>query len=76
MPTLAAPCARELTADERASLAKLCAGARERDIPAAHAETFLDLGLAEVCCGGLIPTGAGRATVRRTTTAAESLKAA
>jgi len=76
MPTLAAPRSRELTADERTSLTRLCAGAREQKIPAAHAEAFLDLGLAEVCCGGLALTSAGRAALRRAAIESESLKAA
>ena len=64
MASKASMCAQRLSEGEQASLRKLCSGARSRDIPNEHAEKLLDLGLAEVHCGDLGPTGAGRVALR------------
>lgn len=57
-------CAREiaeqLSQDEKRCLAALCSGSDGRDIPFSQAEKLLSLGLAELCQGGLDPTGTGR----------------
>ena len=50
----------QLTDDERASLGKLCRCGCDQRIPGEHAEHLLSLGLAELTCGGLGPTSAGR----------------
>lgn len=59
--------ARELLAklsdDERKSLTKLCSCSCNRGIPGEHAEKLLDLGLAELTCGGLGPSSAGKHAV-------------
>ena len=60
MPGRAQACVKRLTEDERASLKKLCKRAGDREIPGAHAMKLLDLGLAELNCGELGATGAGR----------------
>ena len=53
----------KLSEDEQTSLKELCkCGCR--DIPGDHAEKLLGLGLAELTCGGLGPTSAGRHAVR------------
>ena len=58
-------CAQRLSEGEQASLKQLCVNANGRDIPNDHAEKLLDLGFAEVCCGDLGPTGAGRVAMRQ-----------
>lgn len=52
-----------LSDDEQASLKKLCSCGVDRDIPGAHADKLLNLGFAELTCGGLGPTGAGKHAV-------------
>lgn len=68
MAEKASPCARRLSEGEQASLKQLCANANGRDIPNDHADKLLDLGFAEVCCGDLGPTGAGRVAMRQLNT--------
>lgn len=53
----------KLTDEERSSLCDLCRCGCDRTIPGEHAERLLDLGLAELTCGGLGPTSAGRHAV-------------
>lgn len=64
MAQKATACVNSLSESERASLKKLCNSMSSRDIPDDHANRLLDLGLAEVNCGDLGPTGAGRAALR------------
>ena len=63
MPGRAQACVKSLTPDEQASLRKLCGCERNREIPGDHALKLLDLGLAELNCGDLGPTGAGRLAI-------------
>lgn len=50
-----------LSEDEQQSLAKLCrCSCHNQSIPGEHAEKLLRLNLAEMTCGGLGPTSAGR----------------
>ncbi|MEM9423009.1 MAG: hypothetical protein AAF986_11030 [Pseudomonadota bacterium] len=60
MAAKAMACFAKLTEDEQASLKKICCGAIDRSIPDDHAQTLLELGLAEVNCGDIGPTSAGR----------------
>ena len=64
MAQKAKACIARLSESEQASLKKLCSTACGRDIPTDHAEKLLDLGLAEVNCGDLGPTSAGRIALR------------
>ena len=64
MTSKSTSCAKDLSESEQASLKKLCATACGRDIPDEHVHKLLDMGLAEVNCGDLGPTGAGRVAVR------------
>ena len=57
-------CAQRLSASERASLKKLCTDASSREIPNEHVSKLVHLGLAEVHCGDLGPTGSGRVVAR------------
>ncbi len=57
-----------LTTGEQASLAKLCV-ASDCEIPGAHALRFLELGLAELACGALDPTGTTRIAMSHATAA-------
>ena len=54
----------KLSDAERASLSKLCRSGSSHGIPLEHAEKLHELGLAELTCGGLGPTSAGRHAVR------------
>ena len=65
MANKAQSCIHRLSDGEQASLKKLCGNPCARDIPDAHIDKLLDLGLAEVNCGDLGPTGAGRVAIRR-----------
>lgn len=50
-----------LSQDERESLLRLCrCSCSNQNIPGDHAEKLLRLNLAEMTCGGLGPTAAGR----------------
>ena len=64
MAAKANSCAQRLSESEQASLQKLCSGGCSREIPDDHARKLLDLGLAEVNCGDLGPTGAGKVAMR------------
>ena len=64
MATKAKSCVQRLSESEQASLKKLCSTACSRGIPDDHAEKLINLGLAEVNCGDLGPTGAGRMAMR------------
>jgi len=52
--------AGRLTPDERNSLEELDHGPMRPSIPFDHAERLMGLGLAELCCGRLDLTAAGR----------------
>lgn len=53
-----------LSESEQSSLRKLCrCSCYNQKIPVEHAEKLLSLGLAELTCGGLGPTCAGRHAV-------------
>ncbi len=58
-------CIHRLSDGEQASLKILCANPCVREIPANHVDRLLELGFAEVNCGDLGPTGAGRVAMRR-----------
>lgn len=64
MAIVAKSCAQRLSHSEQASLKILCNGTSSRDIPNEDACKLLDLGLAEVHCGDLGPTGAARTVFR------------
>lgn len=64
MAIVAKSCAERLSESEQASLRMLCIGSSSRDIPNDDACKLLDLGLAEVHCGDLGPTGAARHVFR------------
>jgi hypothetical protein len=49
-----------LTPEERGAIAALGRASNGQGVPFGMAERLLDLGLAEVCCGGLDLTVAGR----------------
>lgn len=50
-----------LSEDEQQSLQRLCrCSCSSQNIPGEHAEKLLKLNLAEMTCGGLGPTSAGR----------------
>ncbi len=55
----------ELSKDEQDSLIQLCRCGGARNIPDDHAEKFLGLGFAELNCGGVSATRAGRTLVAR-----------
>ena len=67
MGSRAQSCFDRLTADERASLRKLCQSAVDRRIPDDHAEVLMSLGLVELSCGDIGPTSAGRVAIARET---------
>lgn len=53
-----------LSDEEQQSLRRLCrSSCRGDSIPGEHAETLLKLGFAEMTCGGLGPSSAGRHAV-------------
>ena len=56
-------CIDRLSAEERASLKKLCGTRADRKIPADHEDKLLNLRLVEVNCGELYPTSAGRSVL-------------
>ena len=53
----------KLSDAERESLVKLCRSGSSDGIPLEHTTKLHDLGLAELTCGGLGPTSAGRHAV-------------
>lgn len=53
----------KLSDEEKASLKSLCSCGCSGKIPGDHAEKLMTLGLAELTCGGLGPTSAGRHAV-------------
>ena len=65
MPGRALACVKRLSEDERSSLKKLCKCVGDREIPGAHALKLIDLGLAELNCGEIGATGAGRVAMAR-----------
>lgn len=52
-----------LSEEEQQSLRRLCHCCSGHEIPGEHAEKLLKLNLAEMTCGGLGPTSAGRHAV-------------
>jgi hypothetical protein len=57
--------AESLSEDEQESLRRLCrCSCSNQNIPGEHAEKLLRLNLAEMTCGGLGPTAAGRHAAR------------
>jgi len=58
-------CRAALSAEEQASLKKMCACGCRKDIPGEHADKFLELGLAELSCGDLQPTASARVALHR-----------
>ena len=50
----------KLSVEELASLRTLCSGGCGQKVSGEHAEKLLGLGLAELTCGGLGPSCAGR----------------
>lgn len=52
-----------LSEEEQQSLRRLCQCCSSQEIPGEHVEKLLKLNLAEMTCGGLGPTSAGRHAV-------------